>query len=362
MLKDIEIQNFRCFEKTKISDFAEINLIGGKNNAGKTALLEALLLANFPNSQTILFLKQTIRKESPEVSKLIPDQAYDNFFFKKDQKISLLGNYDQEKKRVEILLNDLTNTNIFHDENSYKRIMELIANSGKISDILEINFLINLDEQIPIKGYHYLIATSEGILTDKIKKFIDSNNLPMIPSFSFMSNKDLTMEFDKARLAEKEEELLKAFQILDQAIIKVESFSIGEPNLYITKQNQKRLPLSLFGDGINRVANIILKLINNNSKILLIDEIENGIHYTNQREFWRLLFRLAIELDVQIFATTHSGEMIEAFTDVCLEKYPENGAYFELTRKAKTNQIIAIKRDPETLMYALEHNRGVRGE
>ena len=43
MLKEIEIQNFRCFEHIKISGFERVNLIGGKNNAGKTALLEALL-------------------------------------------------------------------------------------------------------------------------------------------------------------------------------------------------------------------------------------------------------------------------------------------------------------------------------
>ena len=156
---------------------------------------------------------------------------------------------------------------------------------------------------------------------------------------------------------------MKAFQILDPTIQSVESFSIGEPTLYLRRKGEKRLPLSLFGDAMNRVAEIILKLVNSEHKILLIDEIENGIHYTNQREFWRVLFRLAVELDTQIFATTHSLEMLQAFGDVGLESKQEcSSAYFEMAKKPKTERIIAIRRDLETLNYALEHQKGVRGE
>ncbi|WP_049802644.1 AAA family ATPase [Gloeothece verrucosa] len=108
----------------------------------------------------------------------------------------------------------------------------------------------------------------------------------------------------------------------------------------------------------------MINLIDVKNGILLIDEIENGIHYLNQREFWLHLFKLAKALDVQIFATTHSLEMIKAFADVGLKEYPEEAAYIELARHPKTHQIIGIKRDMETLDYALEHEKGVglRGE
>ncbi|HEY9706121.1 MAG TPA: AAA family ATPase, partial [Allocoleopsis sp.] len=117
-------------------------------------------------------------------------------------------------------------------------------------------------------------------------------------------------------------------------------------------------------DAVNRAAMIILKLINNKQNILLIDEIENGIHYTAQKELWRTLFRLSLELNVQIFATTHSLEMIKSFTEVGLEneKNQALGGYFELTKHFKSQQIIGIKRDLDTLDYAIEHSKGVRGE
>jgi predicted ATP-dependent endonuclease of OLD family len=178
-----------------------------------------------------------------------------------------------------------------------------------------------------------------------------------------ISGRELTEAYDNARLDDKDSEVLKAFQIIDPTIESVESFSIGEPTLYLRRKGEKRLPLSLFGDAMNRVAHIMLKLVINKHKILLVDEIENGIHHTNQRNFWRVLFRLAAELDTQIFATTHSLEMLQAFAEVGLEQNQEcSSAYFELARKLKTNQIIGSRLDLETLNYALEHEEGVRGE
>jgi AAA15 family ATPase/GTPase len=56
MFKDIKIQNFRCFENTEIQGFERINLIGGKNNAGKSALLETLLILALPRPQSLIAL------------------------------------------------------------------------------------------------------------------------------------------------------------------------------------------------------------------------------------------------------------------------------------------------------------------
>jgi predicted ATP-dependent endonuclease of OLD family len=331
MLKEIEIQNFRCFEQIKISGFERVNLIGGKNNAGKTALLEALLL-NFGQDPRSLEILRKLRREPSEILEAMRNRAWDNLFYaqKKDRFIVIIGK---------------------DDNNNTEQL--------KLSSVRpEINFELMKNED---KSTWPLakVAAARGLMIDSISL----DEVPIIPSWIRISGKELTQAYDNARLDDKDSEVLKAFQILDPTIESVESFSIGEPTLYLRRKGEKRLPLSLFGDAINRVAEIILKLVNSEHKILLIDEIENGIHYTNQREFWRILFRLAVELDTQIFATTHSLEMLQAFADVGLEPNQEcSSAYFELARKLKTNQIIGIRRDLETLNYALEHQKGVRGE
>ena len=246
--------------------------------------------------------------------------------------------------------------NIFVAQN-VERLRESLLKDQ--DDLLVLNIKSNRDNQETVNSV--VIATPSRQLG--FGKRPNVKEPPFIPSCMRSLGTDLMELFDLARLDDKDSEVLKAFQILDPTIESVESFWIGEPTLYLKRKGEKRLPLSLFGDAINRVAEIILKLVNSEHKILLIDEIENGIHHTNQREFWRILFRLAVELDTQIFATTHSLEMLQAFADVGLKSNQEcSSAYFELARKLKTNQIIGSRLDLETLSYAIEHQEGVRGE
>jgi len=73
------------------------------------------------------------------------------------------------------------------------------------------------------------------------------------------------------------------------------------------------------GDGIWRLLGIALTMVNAKGKVLLIDEIDTGFHYSVMVDLWKLIWKTAKELDIQVFATTHSrdcwealGELIEA--------------------------------------------------
>ena len=370
MIKDINIQNFRCFQDTKISGFGKVNLITGKNNAGKTAFLEALLLSNSPRPEQINFLRRT-RRESSSFSKTLPERTWDTFFYNQDKskKIAIQITYDQNdsihSSTISISIDDKSNKSIesyLDDSNSDSyQYSDLFSNTKPEVSPLKLELSINGEQCFEAS----LIATVEGFL-GKSPKIPNLKKVTFIPATILLSNEDLALEYDKAIFNNKEKtkEVLHGFQVIDPLINLVETFSVGKPMLYLTRENAERLPISLFGDAINRVANIILSIINSNSSLLLIDEIENGIHYTNQVGLCRMLFRLAKELDVQIFATTHSLEMLRAFTEVGLEseEFKSMGVHFEMARNIRNSQIIGIKRDLETLDYSLDHNKGVRGE
>jgi len=70
------------------------------------------------------------------------------------------------------------------------------------------------------------------------------------------------------------------------------------------------------GDGIWRLLGIALTMVNAKGKVLLIDEIDTGFHYSVMVDIWKLIWKTAKELDIQIFATTHSRDCWEALGEV----------------------------------------------
>ncbi len=127
-------------------------------------------------------------------------------------------------------------------------------------------------------------------------------------------------------------------------------------------------PIHYFGDAIQKIIRYIINILDfrrfdKKYNILLIDEIENGIHYTAQAEVWRMLLKLCKHYNIQLFATTHSLEMIKAFQQVCSEEeFTDMGGYFELGRSPRSQQIIGVKHDLETLEYELASGDTIRGE
>jgi AAA15 family ATPase/GTPase len=370
MIEDIEITNFRCFDRLKVSGCKRINLISGKNNVGKTALLESIFLNSMPTKNTIISIGD-LRRES-----IIPDvdsseRMWRHLFFNQ--------NIDELNCTINTVYQDNTFKNIKISIEYEKEFFDILGSEMPIEKVepykkwLEKEWSSNEDDYLGVmiinasnNNIFKFIALSRNHELTLERNFDKQTNIVYLQKVSFISSTlrtsgiKLTTEFDRARLNEKEADVLRAFQIIDSSIVAVESFSIPEPTIYLKRQGEKRLPLSLFGDAMNRIADIILKVINNQDSILLIDEIENGIHHSSQIALWDFLYRLAEQLNVQVFATTHSLEMTEAFIKAGLNRQ-DSAAHFELTRHEKTNQIVAINRDIETLEYGITHHKEVRG-
>ena len=86
------------------------------------------------------------------------------------------------------------------------------------------------------------------------------------------------------------------------------------------------------GDGMNRILAILLALVSAKDGVLLVDEIENGLHYSVQPDLWRLILHVAERANVQVFATTHSWDCIEAFQEAVTEVPGQQGFLVRLVR------------------------------
>ena len=91
--------------------------------------------------------------------------------------------------------------------------------------------------------------------------------------------------------------------------------------------------------------------------LLLIDEIENGLHYTIQAEVWRFIFRVAASLNVQVFATTHSSDCVAAFQAAASES-AEDGVLIRLSRR--DDRVRAVELDEDELEIAVDNKIEVR--
>jgi hypothetical protein len=139
-------------------------------------------------------------------------------------------------------------------------------------------------------------------------------------------------------LTDVEKEIVKALQVISediQAISVIGSDARGgsRPRTAIARSSRcpSRVPLRTFGDGVNRLFGIVLSLCNARNGVLLVDEIENGLHYSVQSDVWRAIFRLANDLDVQVFATSHSWDCVQAF-QVAASESSQDGVLVRLSR------------------------------
>jgi AAA15 family ATPase/GTPase len=154
--------------------------------------------------------------------------------------------------------------------------------------------------------------------------------------FSSRSTSQMGALWDAIALTDVEPEIVKALQIVSrdiQAVSVVGGDDRIRSRTAIARSATRAAPVPLrtFGDGVNRLFGIILSLCNARNGILLVDEIENGLHYSAQAEIWRTIFRLSSALNVQVFATSHSWDCVQAFQQAASES-PQNGMLFRLSR------------------------------
>jgi len=257
-------------------------------------------------------------------------------------------------------------------------VSEIITYGEKNNDSLKksfIQFKNILGDKDLSNSILNLITTKNGVKNRFSSLYVNNNGINVqdfsppdltsttfIPSGFKVTNKDLAQEYDKVQLSNIEEKALKAFQIIDNTIEKIKTISIGEPTIFIKQNGKDYLPISLFGDAINKIGNLILQVLNNPNGTILIDEIENGIHYSNQEQLWKYIFELAETFNVQIFATTHSLEMIQSFIKVTEQKDNLSiGGYFDLYRHANTGEIAMNEHQPSVLKYEVKQNMSIRG-
>jgi len=344
LIQTIEVSGFRNLSSLKIDGFGKVNLITGKNNSGKSTLLEAIRILATGGSleiiQEILNFREefeitTDREKSYAPSDLVP---LCNLFYgfpnlvscQTGFSISASGKLPPSVAKIRMSIQWAT---IKQDPEQNSSSIELVPNDtfddiGTFPSIyIEGN---NKRRIVPLEKIQSRIFRSEPNSTITPCIYLDS--------FSSSSTDKLGRLWDTIALTDVESEVVSALKVISEDIQAVSMISNGRrssaPRTVIVKSSRfpSPIPLRTFGDGLNRLFGIILSLCNARNGVLLVDEIENGLHYSVQTAIWRIVFRLAKSLNVQVFATSHSWDCVRAFQEAASES-PEDGVLVRLDKK-----------------------------
>jgi predicted ATPase len=128
--------------------------------------------------------------------------------------------------------------------------------------------------------------------------------------------------WDQLVLTPQEREVTEALRALDPQIERLAFLSEGRRIFLKLREVDQRLPLGSLGGGVRHLLALMLHLISAPGGVVLVDEIDTGLHYTVMVDMWRLVMEAAKKLDVQVFATTHSLDCVRALARL-RNKYPE---------------------------------------
>lgn len=319
-LREIEIIDYKCFKNFKSKDFKRINLISGKNNVGKTAFIESLLI----NLYSVSPIKMAY---AIGIFNLTRDQLE---FINEEKNHTILNEF---KLKIE-------NTTFEAKSNINDSKFRILNENGK----KELNFIINKNDiKVNINEFSF-----ESIIVDNIK-YLDKFGI---------DNSGIKKLFDVIQKKDKEEFLNNLINKFDSNI---ENFKIisNEPQCKISNSSEYR-KINEFGDGLKHYISIICAIFACENGQLFIDEIDNGIHYSQLEKLWEIIFTISKEVNCQVFATTHSKEMINAYAKVSQKLEDEDISFIELG-KNKDNEVKANVYDKEMFLYELNQNHEVRG-
>ena len=163
-------------------------------------------------------------------------------------------------------------------------------------------------------------------------------------------------------LTDHEREVVEALRVVDPRICAASIVAGGASSRVATAivrsgSFDRPVQLRSFGEGMNRLFAMVLSVANARSGVMLVDEFENGLHHSVQLDAWRMMFRSAVGLNVQVFATTHSRDVVDAFQEAAAES-PEEGVLVRLTRRG--DDIIPMVADEDELATATRHGIEVR--
>lgn len=351
MLQSLTIRNFKGLNKIEICGLSRINIIGGVNNIGKSTVLEAVCMLTGwmfsrmheqqvywrNSSQAFLSIEwywNIIRCSSSVDDDIIISAKVLSGKVEKIESINIA------KERG--VIPGLAGKNIFGDEDWTLRFIH-----DRSANIRTANLALHGEPG-------RLILASEGGPVEALFNVYYSHNRMR----ALAEDVKLFSQFVRNN---REGDVIGFLKQFEPRIKSITPLSLGEQTeLFVDMGLPGKIPITQLGDGTVRMLSIFLRIAQYcQNGILLIDEVENGIHHSIMADYWRAIAAAAIQYNCQIFATTHSYECIQAAYEGIAAEQPGLLNYIRLDRR-KSGELYAKSYDDQTLETSFDVGLEVR--
>ncbi len=367
----LSIKNFRCFSDFTIEPLERVNLIAGENNSGKTALLEAVFLVSGGNNlsrweQTnsdrgMASPRRAVPASTGRLYGSDPASAgfpfWRHFFRNLDSTQTILISAGQahalqalqHRVQLRVLDEDSAQLPLFQEQETTPH------QNFTMDDFLELAI-----ELVYVDPFGEARTTRVGI--DRPGRL--RVRPAAVRSFFLPANDRSSPEEDAQQLGElvvskRPYDILDGLRIIEPRLRRLAPVPTAEGSfIYADIGLGEMLDLRLMGDGLVHLTSILLHIASAAGGIVLIDEIENGLHHSIMHKVWRAIGAAARQFNTQVIATTHSYECIWAAHEV----FAANGHYdFHLHRLDRVDdKIRAFTYDQETLASSVKADLEVR--
>lgn len=358
MYHSFSIKNFRCFDDLTLEGLGRINLIGGRNNIGKTALLEALWAHSGPTEPARILRLAAGR------GLVDPDNAIKNLFFGFDSsaviELCARGDWGAVPRQLTICAEENPRIQLttggygkdwpdFPAPDSQKRIvLDYRDESGEKAETK--GWLVRDADNARSLTIGYERKGPAAVGQCPVGVFLSSTK----PSVSSQDSE----RYSRLEINGQQDVVLQILQIVEPTLQRLTILATGtEPRIYADVGTKPLIPVQLMGAGMSRILSLSLSIASSPGGMVMVDEIENGLHYTVMEKVWRAVAAFARHYDVQIFATTHSHHCIQAACRAFAADEEEPLSLYVLGRSE--GKMRSVRYGREKLATAFEFGFGV---
>lgn len=373
MISSIEIYNYRGFQRFQMSGLGRINLLVGTNNSGKTSVLEALFLLASRGDPAALWNVLWRRGERQLISAPAAERA--------------------RRQRIELDISHL-----FHGHELYPGASFSISATNRNADL---TVAFSVKELTPREQGELFGPEEEGALASRLALEVEGRPRPIIPLLPLsrvgglpvetiefaprgvrrreseaypsvfitpesLNVNDLLALWDKVSLTPAEGMVLRALQFVDGDIERIAAQTAiaqifhgpGRGGFIVKRKGSDQpIPIGTLGDGVWRMLAMAIAVTQCRGGVLLVDEIDTGLHYSIMAKMWQMILNAAREFDVQLFATTHSHDCVYSLAHVSDEADGENAVTVQRVEPGREE---AVPYTQSELRVAADHEIEVR--